>query len=211
MTHPVKITSEYNNRITNHQNHNPANIYWQTMNLPTFPLLPTAIPSQTQAIQMQLPLIHYTPPVQHQKKPSDINYTNNADRGQHIQKMTSSSEEEETQKNNNHKWQTIQSTKRKKVSNQPKITNDIETNNRYDLLTQQPGMSNDKITITPKIPRLPPIFVHGVQNYTEMIKRIQKIAEQEQYFTESLANNIVKINCETPETYKNGQRIQRTK
>ncbi|PNF38951.1 hypothetical protein B7P43_G07034 [Cryptotermes secundus] len=35
-----------------------------------------------------------------------------------------------------------------------------------------------------------------------MIKRIQKIAEQEQCFTKSLANNIVKINCETPETYK---------
>jgi hypothetical protein len=43
--------------------------------------------------------------------------------------MTSSSEEEETQKNNN-KWQTVRSTKRKKVSNQPKITTkDIETNN----------------------------------------------------------------------------------
>jgi hypothetical protein len=47
-------------------------------------------------------------------EPSDINYINNADRGQHIQKMTSSSEEEETQKNNNYKWQTIRSTKRKK-------------------------------------------------------------------------------------------------
>jgi hypothetical protein len=86
--------------------------------------------------------------------------------------MTSSSEEEkETQKNNNYKWQTIRSTKRKKVSNQPKITTkDIETNNRCDLLTQQPGTSNDKTT------RPPSIFVHGVQNYTEMIKQILKIA-----------------------------------
>jgi 3-methyladenine DNA glycosylase AlkC len=35
-----------------------------------------------------------------------------------------------------------------------------------------------------------------------MIKRIQQIAEQEQYVPKSLANNVVKINCETPETYK---------
>jgi hypothetical protein len=46
---------------------------------------------------------------------SDINYSDNADRGQHIQKMTSSSEDEETQQNTNNKWQTIQSTKRKKL------------------------------------------------------------------------------------------------
>jgi hypothetical protein len=95
MMHPAETTSEYNNRITNHPNHNPANNFRQTMNLPTFPLLPTAIPSQTKAIQMQLPFNHYTPPVQHQKEPSDINYINNADRGQHMQKMTPSSEEEE--------------------------------------------------------------------------------------------------------------------
>jgi hypothetical protein len=35
-----------------------------------------------------------------------------------------------------------------------------------------------------------------------MIKRIQKITEQRQYVIKSLANNIVKMNCETPETYK---------
>ena len=35
-----------------------------------------------------------------------------------------------------------------------------------------------------------------------MIKRIKKIAEQEQYFTKSLAYSIVKIKCEIPETYK---------
>jgi hypothetical protein len=51
-------------------------------------------------------------------------------------------------------------------------TKDIETNNRYDPLTEQPGISKDEITITPKIPRPPPIFVHGVQNYDEMIKRL---------------------------------------
>jgi hypothetical protein len=93
--YPAGIIFEYNNRITNHQNHNPANIRWQNMNSPTFPLLPTAIPSQTQAKQMQLPSNDYTPRVQYQMEPSDINYINNADRGQHVQEITSSSEEEE--------------------------------------------------------------------------------------------------------------------
>jgi hypothetical protein len=52
-----------------------------------------------------------------------------------------------------------------------------------------------------KIPK-PPIFVHGVINYGEMIKRIRDIAEDEQYYTKCLANNVIKINCVTPETYR---------
>jgi hypothetical protein len=41
------------------------------------------------------------------------------------------------------------------------------------------------------IPKPQPIFVHGVQKYAELVKRMQKIAEQEQYITGSLANNIL--------------------
>jgi hypothetical protein len=112
--HTAGITSKHNNRITKHQNQNPASIYQQTMNFSTLQLLPATIPPQTQAIQMHAPFNHYTPPVQQQMEPSDIKYINNADRGQHIQKMTSSSEEEEQTQINNNKWQTIRSTKRKK-------------------------------------------------------------------------------------------------
>ena len=35
-----------------------------------------------------------------------------------------------------------------------------------------------------------------------MIKRIRDIAEDEQYFTKSLAKSVNKINCMTPETYR---------
>ena len=35
-----------------------------------------------------------------------------------------------------------------------------------------------------------------------MIKRIRDKAEDEQYCTKSLANNVIKINCTTPETYR---------
>jgi arsenate reductase-like glutaredoxin family protein len=47
-----------------------------------------------------------------------------------------------------------------------------------------------------------PIFIHGVIKYGEMIKRIRDIAEDEQYCTKSLANNVIKLNCTTPETYR---------
>ena len=50
--------------------------------------------------------------------------------------------------------------------------------------------------------KLPPIFVHGVINYGEMIERIRDMAEDEQYFIKGLANRVIKINCVTPETYR---------
>jgi len=50
----------------------------------------------------------------------------------------------------------------------------------------------------------PPIFIHGVINYGEMIKHIiRDVAEDEKYCTKSLANNVIKLNCTTPETYRN--------
>ena len=36
-----------------------------------------------------------------------------------------------------------------------------------------------------------------------MINQIRNIAEDEQYSTKSLSNNVIKINCVTPETYRN--------
>jgi hypothetical protein len=53
-----------------------------------------------------------------------------------------------------------------------------------------------------KIHKPPPIFVHGVINYGEMMKRIRDIAEDEQYCTKSLANSVIKINYMTQETYR---------
>jgi len=35
-----------------------------------------------------------------------------------------------------------------------------------------------------------------------MIKHIRDIAEDRQYCTKSLANNVIKLNCTTPETYR---------
>jgi hypothetical protein len=42
---------------------------------------------------------------------------------------------------------------------------------------------------TPSITKPPPIFVHGVINYKDMIKIITDVAEEEQFSTKTLANN----------------------
>ena len=54
----------------------------------------------------------------------------------------------------------------------------------------------------PPIPKPPPIFVHGVLNYKDMIKSITEVVEEEQFFTKSLANNVIKLSSITPATYR---------
>jgi hypothetical protein len=40
-----------------------------------------------------------------------------------------------------------------------------------------------------------------VVNYSETIKSITEVAEEEQCLTKSMANNIIKLTCTTPDTY----------
>ena len=53
----------------------------------------------------------------------------------------------------------------------------------------------------PPIPKRPPIFIHGVQNYKDKIKSITEVVE-EKFFTRSLANNVIKLSSITPATYR---------
>jgi hypothetical protein len=79
-----------------------------------------------------------------------------------------------------------------------------ETYNRYDILKQEVHQTEpDEQPQPPKNYKLPPIFIHGVINYSEMIKSISEAAEDEQYFTKSMANNVIKLTCKTPDTYRN--------
>ena len=60
-------------------------------------------------------------------------------------------------------------------------------------------------TIFPQLPiqhKPPSIFIHRVLNYTQMIKRTTEVIEVDQYFTKSLANNVIKLTCKTPDTYR---------
>jgi 3-methyladenine DNA glycosylase AlkC len=54
----------------------------------------------------------------------------------------------------------------------------------------------------PPSPRPPPIFLHGVINYTEMIQSLTEVVAEEQFLTKSLANNVIKLACTTPDTYR---------
>jgi hypothetical protein len=125
---------------------------------------------------------------------------------QQSQRITSTSEEEEkTQNNSKNEWQVIRRTKRNKIDRAQHNTPEtkIEIHNRYGLITNE--TNEDSIDGNPsstKIHTPPPIFVYDVLNYGEMIKRIRDTAEDKQYGTKILANNAIKINCVTPETYR---------
>ena len=71
------------------------------------------------------------------------------------------------------------------------------------MLTNETNENSiDENPSSTKIQKPPPIFVHGVTNCGEIIKRIRNVTEDEQYCTKCLANNGIKINGVTPETYR---------
>jgi hypothetical protein len=109
--------------------------------------------------------------------------------------------------NNQNEWQVrvIRRIKRKKYTEyNPTPLKQTETHNRHNLLTT---VTKEDFTVgnpnpTKKIINPPPIFGHYVINYGEMTKRIRDVAEDEQYCTKRLANNVIKINCVSPDTYR---------
>jgi dihydroneopterin aldolase len=54
--------------------------------------------------------------------------------------------------------------------------------------------------LKPPLSLNPPIFFHGVINYKDLIKSITEVAEEEQFYTKTLANNVIKLSCSTPTT-----------
>ena len=54
----------------------------------------------------------------------------------------------------------------------------------------------------PKVQKPPPIFIHGVLDYSKMIQSINEVAESEQFLTKCMTSNVAKINCKTPDTYR---------
>ena len=120
--------------------------------------------------------------------------------------IATSEEEEETQNSINNEWQVIRNSTRKRNQQTQNNTPEskIETYNRYGLLTNETNLNSTEGNPSPtRNHKPPPIFIHGVINYGAMINRIRNIAEDEQYSTKSLSNNVIKINCVTPETYRN--------
>ena len=111
----------------------------------------------------------------------------------------------ESQPGNQNGWQQIKRTKRKRLLNShpPIQLLQTETRNRYAMLMDDccHPEASEKLHPPPS-PKLPPIFLHGVINYTEMIKSLSEVSAIEQFLTKSLANNVIKLVCTTPETHR---------
>lgn len=118
------------------------------------------------------------------------------------------SEEEENAKK--HPWQSI-GKKRRRITRQTstETAQQIETVNRYQLLDEEEcnesqterNTSNTKTTQI-KDPKPPPIYIYGVKDYKAMVTNLASVAEEETYFTKALPNNTIKINPQTPDTYR---------
>lgn len=184
-----------------------SNIQFQpTMNNPAIPQqMQQFIPTQNVPTNY---LNYFLPPMPQMSQPNN-NYTNQEHNEHQLLRMTSTSEEEEeeTQPNQENAWQVItsKSTKRRKTRNTKQTSSEqtVHTNNRFAALSNVTEVSHDKnSTTTTNTPKPPPIFIHGVIKYNEMVKKITDILEEEQYHTKSLANNVVKINCQTPDHYR---------
>jgi hypothetical protein len=93
--------------------------------------------------------------------------------------LSSSSEEMEvTTQISNNDWPLIRRTKRKRLYNtQPSVqTSQTETTNRFSMLTDD--INTPEQTECPQHPikhKPPPIFIHGVINYNQMVKRISEV------------------------------------
>jgi len=79
------------------------------------------------------------------------------------------------------------------------------TQNRYAILAQNASQADPEGKPLPPPPqnhKPPPIFIHGVISYDQMIKSIREVAEDEQYFTKSMSNNVIKLTSSAPNTYR---------
>lgn len=105
-----------------------------------------------------------------------------------------------------HPWQQIK--KRKRTSkHQPPETSTLKVQNRYKPLethdtNETPENSKNTTVERPKTQKPPPIFIYGVKNYKAMIDTLTKVAAKEMYYTKALADETVKINSHTPDTYR---------
>jgi hypothetical protein len=108
--------------------------------------------------------------------------------------------------NTTNEWQYVQNGKRRKITKpQPaKSTNfTISQQNRFESLAKADENTKETADVQHSSnPKPPPIFVHGVTDYPKMIQALTAIVEAEQYTTKAMANNVIKINVNTVEMYR---------
>jgi hypothetical protein len=62
--------------------------------------------------------------------------------------------------------------------------------------------SDSQTDLEHRTPKPPPIFIYGIVNYNEMVNKLTEVIQQDQYSTKGMADNTIKINCPTHETYR---------
>lgn len=110
--------------------------------------------------------------------------------------------------NNKRKSQNLDSQLRMKLVK----TSEVPTtrSNYYSPLAMDADQNEEAIAeTTPQVnnkkvdPKPPPVFIQGVMNYQEMISSILTVVKEDDYICRSLANNVVKINPKTIDSYRN--------
>jgi hypothetical protein len=113
-------------------------------------------------------------------------------------------------------WQTV---KKRKQTHPPTETttrghpSPFKPPNQFEELshlpdddTQSPAPDPHTTTSREKVTQLrvhkpPPIYIHGVTNYRDMVKYLTETLEEEQYNCKALPNDTVKIKVNTSESY----------
>jgi hypothetical protein len=85
MMYSAAISPVNSNMTITPQNHIQYNTHWPNINSSTISFSPTILPPQIQETQMQLSSNFYLAPARQELQIPGKNYTNNKDRGQHIQ------------------------------------------------------------------------------------------------------------------------------
>ena len=97
----------------------------------------------------------------------------------------------------------VRRVKRKKTyKTQTQQRENVNLQKRYNPLTKDENLSTNSVEAKMSIAKPHPTFVYGVVNLPQIIQYLQNIVEIEQYTTRSMANNTIKINCTTPNTYR---------
>lgn len=78
---------------------------------------------------------------------------------------------------------------------------DASSSNRYSALENETGKDNEDTSPKEKTPKPPPIFVNGVKNITPLVKLLDGVAKL-QYEIKALADNQVKVQPKTTESYR---------
>lgn len=168
---------------------------------------------QIQAATTQLPTISCNLPQQQYMHSNANSAQQTANNTPYSYRMSSTSDEDTDEQDTKNSWQRVTYANRSRHTKKRKINTtgnqNISLTNKYSQLADESVQpANDSHTEN-KIPKPPPIYIYGVINYQEMINNLREIVEDEQYTSKTLANNTIKINCNTPDTYRKLVRLLR--